>query len=151
MGRSGATYWPASLLVTLRVMPVSLLVILMATLGMTDPEGSVTVPTTVASWPKAESEAPATSTARIRRERRLRCFAARGALGAPLDEKGFMCNSCREDLRTSAVAVRGTSVPRRAPSCHPMGCEVWIARLRKAHTTGNKLDQKAVGDNTHLT
>src|ERR1022692_3318478 len=93
MGRSGATYWPASLLVTLRVMPVSLLVILMATLGMTDPEGSVTVPTTVASWPKAESEAPATSTARIRRERRLRCFAARGALGAPFDEKGFMCNS----------------------------------------------------------
>src|SRR5882762_3771637 len=49
-----------------------MLVTVMFTLGTTDPEGSVTVPTMVASWPNAASEKPKSRVEKIAKRRRLR-------------------------------------------------------------------------------
>src|SRR2546423_15697553 len=64
MCRSGTTYWPDSLLEMVRTRPVSTFVMVIFTLAITDPLGSVTVPTTVASCAIAENETPRTSTQR---------------------------------------------------------------------------------------
>src|SRR5579864_1198000 len=49
MCRSGATYWPSELLGRVLSTPVSLLVMVTVALGTAAPDGSVTVPTMVAS------------------------------------------------------------------------------------------------------
>src|SRR6185437_12691177 len=53
---SGSTYWPASLVVIVRTTPVSVFVTVTLALPITAPEGSVTVPRIVASWPNANAE-----------------------------------------------------------------------------------------------
>jgi hypothetical protein len=72
-----------------RVCPVSVLVMVIEKFGTTDPEGSVTVPTIVASWPKAREEKPARSTHKTRRWRALRRFASM-RLSWQTDQKDFI-------------------------------------------------------------
>src|SRR5690242_10157296 len=59
MATSGATYCPDSLVVKVLTTPVEALVIVIVTPATLPPDGSVTVPTTVAFWPKV-SEGSAT-------------------------------------------------------------------------------------------
>src|SRR5438876_12060214 len=62
---SGTTYWPASLVLTELLTDVAVLVTVIATFGTTAPDGSVTVPTTVAFWPKVhEGSATRATTSR---------------------------------------------------------------------------------------
>src|SRR6185503_6591982 len=53
---SGSTYWPASLVVIVRATPVSVLVAVTVALAITAPDGSVTAPRSVASWPNANAD-----------------------------------------------------------------------------------------------
>src|SRR5437667_6901998 len=77
MRRLGTTYCPTSLLVAWLTSPVSVSVIVMETLGTAAPDGSVTVPTSVASWANAWN-VPANTNAQITiSQRRLRLLAAR--------------------------------------------------------------------------
>src|SRR5256885_757453 len=65
MAISGATYWPDSLVVKVFTAPVEALVIVIVTPATTPPDGSVTVPTTVAFWPKVhEGSATRATTSR---------------------------------------------------------------------------------------
>src|SRR6266516_1875314 len=76
MRRLGTTYCPTSLLVAWLTSPVSVSVIVMETLGTAAPDGSVTVPTSVASWANAWN-VPANTNAQITvSQRRLRLLAA---------------------------------------------------------------------------
>src|SRR6266496_783599 len=56
MGRFEIRNWPPSSDFTLRVMPVAVLVAVTDALGTTDPDGSVTVPTMVASCANAHRD-----------------------------------------------------------------------------------------------
>src|SRR5215472_15328339 len=69
MGRSAATYWPESFDTTRRDCPVSLLMAVTDTFGTAAAEGSVMVPTIVASCAKAwEANTPSSSTQRMARK-----------------------------------------------------------------------------------
>src|SRR6516162_8265576 len=64
MGRLGAAYCPASLVVNVRVCPVSTCVTVTVTFGIAAPDGSVTVPTMVPSCADAKNVTPRRSKAR---------------------------------------------------------------------------------------
>src|SRR5580692_1560074 len=89
MTRSGATYWPVSFVTVLRVWPVSVLITVIAAVVTTDPEGSVTVPTMVASWPNAWNEKPRRNRQRTAR-RRLELLTARATLLAQSNQGEFI-------------------------------------------------------------
>src|SRR6185312_5729940 len=79
MARSGATYCPESLVVNVETRPVSMLVIVMVTLGSTEPDGSVTVPTIVASWANASEEAIKRTAPSIAKQPRRRPVATKSS------------------------------------------------------------------------
>src|SRR6185369_995110 len=77
-----------------RTSPVSVLVTVIETLGTTEPEGSVTVPTTVASWPKALNDRAATrDRQRTRKRHSFLLFTALGMLPAHMGERDFIPSS----------------------------------------------------------
>src|SRR6185437_8385663 len=93
MGRSANTYWPASLALVVRTCPVSTWVAVIVTLGTTDPDGSVTVPTRVAVWADAARLKPSISRQRTSRERTRPFFAATTGLPARVDEKALIVST----------------------------------------------------------
>src|SRR5215831_12892401 len=64
MGRPGAAYCPASLVVNVLVRPVSTCVTVTVTFGIAAPDGSVTVPTMVPSCADAKNVTPRRSKAK---------------------------------------------------------------------------------------
>src|SRR5205085_3985320 len=78
MCRSGTTYCPDSFVVMVCTRPVSVFVIVIFTFAITDPEGSVTVPTRVASCANACKERPKNSATRATRCRFPNHFAREG-------------------------------------------------------------------------
>src|SRR5437764_14537685 len=78
MCRSGTTYCPDSFVVMVCTRPVSVFVIVIFTFAITDPEGSVTVATRVASCANACKERPKNSATRATRWRFPNHFAREG-------------------------------------------------------------------------
>src|SRR5258708_25237854 len=78
MRRLGTTYWPTSLLVAWLASPVSVFVMVIETLGIAAPDGSVTVPTSVASWANAWNVAANTNAQITISQRGLRLLAEIG-------------------------------------------------------------------------
>src|SRR3974377_941620 len=78
MGRPGTTNWPESLVVNVRTVPVLSCKRVTSALGTAAPEGSVTVPTTVASWAAAKyGKTRTTNNKRTKRYDQLTVNAAR--------------------------------------------------------------------------
>src|SRR6266536_3038195 len=86
MRRLGTTYCPTSLLLAWLTSPVSVFVMVMETLGTAAPDGSVTVPTSVASWANAWNVAANTNAQITVSQRRLWLLAARIEFSAYRDE-----------------------------------------------------------------
>src|SRR6185369_17638526 len=90
MCSSGSTNWPDSLVVIVREAAVSTLVTVTFAPGIAEPDGSVMVPTTVASCAKAREESPKNKTPSIIAWRILKDFNARATTDTHTEERKFI-------------------------------------------------------------